>query len=615
MSTTKYKNLSKIISIRLLIGIFAILTSACNDDFLEKKPETDIDAGSFFNTEEDLNLYIYGLYDFPSTGIYTDDAYSLTDNAFSTGNVELKTMMTTAPSSTTITTGWSKEDWEQLRKANFFLANFGKASISQERRDHFEGLARFFRARFYVAKVKRYSDVPWIDKALTQDSLVALSGERDARELVVSKIIEDYEFAINKVDVSVPKGAVNRWLVKADYARFLLYEGTYRKYHAELNLSGSAADLLQKATEVAKDIMDNGAFSLYTTGKPNEDYGSLFASADLSGNPEVIFGRFYQANVLNGDGGEYVFGNYETYPVKDLLQAYLMEDGTFYSGQSNYQQYEFVEEFRNRDPRLYQTFAYPGWVLVRSGTYAQGAGLYVQQLAKNFSGYHQIKGFYNTTDQDVRNNIDVPLYRFAEILLIYAEARAELGQLTQGDLDITVNKLRDRVAMPHMTLGVTMDPVEAAKFPNVSSGQRAEILEIRRERRVELALEGRRYDDLMRWDAGKLLEKEPQGIYFASLGKHDLTGDGIPDIYLLPASESIPDNNNKETNSLGKVLQYYRVGTFGQNVSVFLGGATAGNLQIIENAGTFVSPKYYYRPIPQQQVLLNPNLKQIFGWE
>ena len=610
MSAIEYTKKNKFLKIGLFIGLLALSTVSCNDDFLEKTPETDIDAANFFNTEGDLNLYIYNLYNFPSTGIYTADAYNLTDNAFSTGNVELKTMMTTNPSSTTITGGW---DWGQLRNVNFFLAHFRRANAAEDRLNHFEGLARFFRARFYVDKIKRYSDVPWIDVPLEANSEDILFAGRDSRETVVNHLIEDYEFAMNNVDVSAPKGAVNRWVVKADYARFLLYEGTFRKYHAELNLSESADELLQKAAAVAKEIMDSGTFSLYSTGKPNEDYGSLFASADLSSNPEIIFGRFYQANVLNGDSGEGVFGNYETYPQKDLVQAYLMKDGSFYSSRPNYQQNEFVEEFSNRDPRLYQTFAYPGWVLVRSGTYAQGTGLYVQQLAKNFSGYHQIKGFYNTTDQDVRNNMDVPLYRFAEVLLIYAEARAELAQLTQGDLDITVNKLRDRVGMPHMTLNPPMDPVEAAKFPNLSSAQRSELLEIRRERRVELAMEGLRHDDLMRWEAGKVLEKEPQGIYFASLGKHDLTGDGVPDIYLLPASQSIP--NDKETNSLGKVLQYYRVGTFGQDVSVFLGGANAGNIQIIEDVGTFVAPKYYYRPIPQQQIMLNPNLKQIFDWE
>ena len=590
--------------------LLAVSFSACNDGFLDKLPETSIGRENFFNTEEDLNLAIYNLYDFPSTGIYTNEAYTLTDNAYSTGNVELKTMMTTTPSSSTITGGW---DWGQLRNVNFFLANFRNAAISEERLAHFEGLGRFFRARFYVDKVKRYSDVPWVDVVITTADEDILLGNRDPRETVVDNLLADYEFAANNVDVASPEGAVDRWVVKADYARFLLYEGTYRRYHPELELASTADDLLQKAVAVARDVMDNGPFSLYTTGNPMEDYGSLFKSQNLGGNPEIIFARYYEANLLNGDSGEGVFGNYESYPLKDLVQTYLMADGSYYSSQPNYQQNEFVQEFANRDPRLYQTYAHPGWVLVRSGTYAQGAGLYVQQLAKNFSGYHQLKGFYNTTNQDERNNMDVPLYRFAEILLTYAEAKAELGELTQADLDVSINLLRDRAGMPHIALNSAIDPVKAAKFPNVTSAQRAEIYEIRRERRVELAFEGRRFDDLMRWGIGKFLEQEPLGIYFSRLGEHDLTGDGVPDIVLLPASQTIPADRGE--NSLGVTMAYYRVGTFGQDVSIFLDGTTSGSLQIIENSGTFEEPKYYYRPVPQQQVLLNPNLKQLFGWE
>lgn len=587
-----------------------ISAGACNDDFLNKLPETSIGRENFFNTEEDLNLAVYNLYDFPSTGIYTDEAYTLTDNAYSTGNVELKTMMTTNPSSSTITGGWN---WEQLRNVNFFLENFRNAAISEERLAHFEGLGRFFRARFYVSKVKRYSDVPWVDAVIATDNEAVLFGTRDSREIVVNNLLADYEFAASNVEETAPQGAVTRWLVKADYARFLLYEATYRIYHPELNLQGTAPDLLDRAAALAKDIMDNGPFSLYATGNPAEDYGALFKSQNLGGNPEIIFARYYEANLLNGDSGEGVFGNYETYPLKDLVQTYLMADGSYYSSQPNYQENEFVQEFANRDPRLYQTYAYPGWELVRSGTYAQGAGLYVQQLAKNFSGYHQIKGFYNTTNQDERNNMDVPLYRLAEILLIYAEAKAELGELTQEDLDVSVNLLRGRAGMPAMTVNPPVDPVKAAKYPNVTSAQRAAIYEIRRERRVELAFEGHRHDDLMRWGAGKVLESEPQGIYFSRLGQHDLTGDGVPDIVLLPSSQAIPAV--REKNSLGITLAYYRVGTFGQDVSVFLGGATSGNLQIIEDSGNFEEPKYYYRPVPQQQVMLNPNLEQIFGWE
>ena len=109
------------------------------------------------------------------------------------------------------------------------------------------------------------------------------------------------------------------------------------------------------------------------------------------------------------------------------------------------------------------------------------------------------------------------------------------------------------------------------------------------------------------------LQNEPEGLYFPGLGKFDLTGDGEEDIHLLPASESIPDV--KETNGLGVQLIYYRAGTFGEDVGVYLKNGSSGTVQTIEDRGTFVAPKYYYRPVPQPQVTLNPNLEQLFGWE
>ena len=161
------------------------------------------------------------------------------------------------------------------------------------------------------------------------------------------------------------------------------------------------------------------------------DYGNLFLSQDLSGNNEIILARFYQNETLNSGWWAYMFGNYEVNPVRGLLQTYLMDDGTPYTNQPGYETNLFVEEFESRDPRLYQTYAYPGWELINTSTYAQGAGIYIQQLAKNFSGYHQLKGFVNDTDATVQNNLDVPILRYAETLLVYAEAKAELGELTR----------------------------------------------------------------------------------------------------------------------------------------------------------------------------------------
>ncbi|MBE9586592.1 RagB/SusD family nutrient uptake outer membrane protein [Mucilaginibacter sp. JRF] len=589
------------------IALAAISLSACKKDFLDRQNQSNIGEGNYFNSEEDLKMYLNSLYNFPGFGIYNDDRS--TDNAPTTGAVEVKTMMVGNPTASTIVSGWN---WEQLRSANYFLENFRNARLSDEILNNYEGIARFFRAQFYIDKVKRYSDVPWYEQTMNVDDTELLTKPRDTREFVVGKIMEDLAFAAEHVYQDGDQGGVNQWVVKAYQAKFALYEGTYRRYHSELNLTATANEFLQLGGDVSKDIIDNGGFELYTTGNPDQDYHNLFVQEDLSRNSEVILARYFQFGVLGSGFSTTVFGNYEVSPSKDLLQDYLRTDGTPYTNQSGYATFSFVQEFQNRDPRLSQTYAYPGFVLVNTSTYSQGGGLYVQQLAKNFSGYHQIKGFVNVTSNEVQQNIDIPVLRYAEILLTYAEAKAELGELTQNDLDISINLLRQRVGMPGMSVSPAIDPVQNARYPTISSSQRAAVLEIRRERRIEMALEGYRFDDLMRWNAGKLLEKEPEGIYFSGLGKHDLTGDGIGDIILLANSESIPAV--REQNELGVAYVYYRTGTIGQDAGVFLKNGTSGTIQTIADMGTFQEPKFYYRPVPANQVLLNPNLKQIFGW-
>lgn len=585
-----------------------LIAQSCNDDFLERYPETEISNANFFNSKEDLETYLYSLYDFPGFSIYVAD--NSTDNAATTGSTELKNMMLGTPSASTITGGW---DWGQLRRINYFLANFEKADMDPALLDHYEGIARFFRAKFYMEKVMRYSDVPWYDTPLgTGDE--DLYKPRDPRAFVVDKIFEDYEFARQHVQEDERSGAVDKWVVMSYMARHALHEGTFRKYHPELSLQGTANTYLGIARDVSSQIMDDGGFAIHNTGEPMEDYGSLFHHTDLDGVDEIILGTFNEYDLLNSGWWGYMFGNYEVNPGRDLLQTYLMDDGTPYTDQAGFETNLFVEEFVDRDPRIYQTLAYPGWELVNTSTYAQGAGIYVQQLTKNFSGYHQLKGFVNNTDVPTQSSIDVPVIRYAEILLIYAEARAELGELAQADLDASVNVLRSRAGMPALSLGVTEDPVLVQQYPDVSSPQAVVVREIRRERRVELALEGFRFNDLMRWHAGKLIEKEPEGLYFPGLGKYDLTGDGVEDIILIPNSESIPAEADKESNSLGKKLIYYRVGPQGSDASFYLSNGTSGTSVTDPDRGTFNEPKYYYRPIPQPEVVLNPDLEQIFEW-
>ena len=147
------------------LAILLLLATGCEDDFLDRFPETEIGKENFFNSEEDLSIYVNNLYDFPApTTMYTNDGYHTTDNSSNTGNTTMKTIMTTDASSATLNNGW---DWEDLRTINFFLENFDKAAIPQEALNHYEGVARFFRARFYMDKVKQFSNVPWYDKTLT----------------------------------------------------------------------------------------------------------------------------------------------------------------------------------------------------------------------------------------------------------------------------------------------------------------------------------------------------------------------------------------------------------------------------------------------------------------
>ena len=586
-----------------LVGLIAITTS-CKKDFMDRYPQTSVPPELFFKSEEDLALYVNGLLSIPGRGNYLSDQD--TDDKATTGAMEIKSMMTGNPSSQNITSGWT---WSRLRDINYFLDNYAKANVTDAVKNHYAGLARFYRALFYIDKVKRYSDVPWYSKALNPSDTLDLYKPRDSRALVMDSVMADLAFAAANVKEEVPTGTPNVWVTKLVQARTALYEGTYRKYHDELSLQSTADNLLQLSAQVADEIINSGNFQLH------DSYEELFTSASLAGNKEVLLASIYD-QVLKRSGGNGNILDYEMSPARELVQTYLMKDGSRFTAQPGYETFGFVQEFQNRDPRLSSTMVYPGFVFA---TNAPNPKPYVQRLNKNFTGYHQLKGYVNSTDSKTIADVDFPAYRYAEVLLIYAEAKAELETLTQSDLDESLNLLRDRVSLPHLNMAwanSNPDPVLAAKYPNVSGANTGVILEIRREKRVEFAMEGYRFDDLMRWAAGKELQKIPEGMYFSGLGNFDLTGDGIADIKLVDKGTAIPNEDQKETNSLGDKLVYYKAGSFGEDVTVYLKNGNAGGTTVTEvTPRDFIDPKYYYRPIPFNQVTLNPSLKQLFGWQ
>ncbi len=596
----------------LLIFTATLFVVSCKKDFLVKNPETFISPELFFNSEQDLSMYINGLLNNPGTGTYLSDEVS--DNAATTGSREGFNIMLGNITPQNTANFWT---WERLRNINYFLVNYNKANVDQAAKNHYAGLARYYRALFYYDKVRLFSDVPWYSGILAPTD-EELYKESSPRTVIVDSIMADLQFASDNVRENVLTSTPGKWVVKTAFARIALYEGTWRKYHSELNLAATANSFFEKAKTVANEVITSGKYSIPATVA---SYSALFNSQSLSGNSEVMLftdysvekARTHDNNYLWFNNGEY----YEMSPSKAIIQTYLMEDGSRYTDQAGYETFQFVKEFENRDPRLYTTIAYPGWEFRG----ANPARTYIQTFSRGFTGYHLIKGYGNTTVQNDRIAIDYPALRYAEVLLTYAEAAAELGDATQADIDKSINPLRRRAQLPDLNVATangSPDSFLEAQYPNVTGAAKGLILEVRRERRVELAFEGYRNVDIMRWSTGKLMEKYAEGMYFPGLGKYDVTGDGVEDIKLIGANETIPALVDRESNSLGVKLVYSRAGTINESVTIALkNGAAGGNIVITDNPSnrTFVEPKYYYRPIPASQIILNPALKQPFGWQ
>lgn len=599
--------------IRLYIGLGILVAAmaSCKKDFLNRLPQTEVTEETFFNTPQDLETYTNTLYAQRQYG--TDDINSDNISSYSGGG-EVDALVRGSVSPTNAG-GWNKSEWGKLRRINFMLDNVHKTQGDAAAIKHYIGIARFFRAWFYIGKLARYSDVPWYNTTLATDN-EDLYKARDPRALVADSILNDLTYAVANIKPDEGnRTRVSKWTALALLTRFGLYEGTYRKYHAELNLANDHTRFLEKAVAAATELMASGRFTVHNTGAGAADYRALFASASLSGNKEVIMWADFQQALGLGNNTHTVLG--WTWSLSNsLAQTYLMKDGTPFTSQPGYDKKPFTAMFDNRDPRLAETIAPPGFSPNQDGK---------PYIAKpNLGGLDQVKFYPRNPAQRQGwelNYSGLPIFRYAEVLLAYAEAKTELGTITQDDLSKTIGLLRTRVQMPALNAAAANaqpDNVLAAQYPAVAGANKGLLLEIRRERRVELACEGLRYDDLMRWKAGLRLQDAQGGMYVPALGALDVSGDGNPDIAILasPKDESpiagLPEDVKKGLS------KFYLKDENGKDNNFYLQNGTSGNILFTRDRDqprVFVEPKYYYRPVPQDEMILNKNLKQIFGWE
>jgi len=577
------------------IGLTCLSFAGCKKNYLDVTPPDKIDAQNFFNTATDLQVYTNRFYDLlpmPSSTIYTlytDDASS--DNIIPlllTDRVKGARVVPVARG----TGGWN---FTTLRSINYFLQNYQKCP-DVAAKQKYGGIARLFRAWFYYDKVKTFGDVPLYTKVLGADD-PDLYKPRDSRMVVMDTVLADLNFAIANIPRQVSLNTVSGYTALALKARICLFEGTFRKYHG----LGNYQTMLNEAVSAAETLMSTGAYKLFTTGGPNAAYRELFARKDQDPTETILardFNKDFQVNGINyfmtsATGGAYGI-------PKDFLNSYLMKDGTRFTDIPNYATKQFYEEMQNRDPRLTQTTAGPDFA-----AYGETAREPVN-LSITTTGYRVTKAL-STKDQWVSNGSysDLIVLRYAETLLNFAEAKAELGTLTQADLDKSINLIRSRAGMPPLNLAAANanpDPFLLAQYQNVDAGaNKGVILEIRRERRIEMFNEGLRWDDLMRWKAGKKLEQPMVGIYFPSLGSFDFNNDGKTDVYLHNGNASgAPAGTSSVVNVNQKALT----------------NGTSGNFNPLKGVTViFNESKDYLYPIPTEDIILNPSLKQNPGWQ
>jgi hypothetical protein len=588
---------------KLFIIFLSVVTLASCSKFLDREPLTQISPDNAFSSESELKLYMQSFYGmFPSAdggfpnGIYNE----LIDNIITTALSSQLTGDRVIP----VTDGnWS---WGNLRNINFFLTNYQKGHLPASVTAPYVGTARFFRAYFYFNMVALYGDLPWINTVIDANDSVLLNRGRDPRSLIMDSVLADLDYAIANMTATKAVDQVSKWTAMALKARVCLFEGTFRKYHSLDSQDPFATGLtdantwLQRCADVCDTLIKSNSYKLHV-GSPNTAYAELFSAQSADPN-EYILARTYNAGLS-------VFHNLNYYTLspsygkpgleKKLVNSYLMKDGSRFTDISGYDTLTFFNETKNRDPRLAQTIRTPGYTRI-------GAA---QQLPPDFSatvtGY-QLTKFVSDPSQDAnqRSVTPLPIFRYAEVLLNYAEARAELGTLIQADLDRSVTPLRSRVGMPALDMAAANanpDPYLAQQHSLVSGANKGVILEIRRERRIELVMESFRWNDLMRWKDGHLLTEQYKGMYFPGPGTYDLDQNGKPDVVIYTGAKP-PAQTGVVYLKLGSDIDLEN-------------GQTGGDIVINKNiAKHWQEPRDYLFPIPTQELLLNPQMKQNPNW-
>ena len=611
-------------TIFMMLMAAGMLATSCSD-FLDRMPLTEPNNETYLSTENQVRSYINGMYiALPSNtqygiGVRGEDKNS--DNILAEKyDLRLNGEYTAFSGATEWSTGY-----QNLRDINYFF-NYYMIDEANENDNirSLKGEAHFIRAYWHFYLLKRFGNIPIMDEFWDGNATVeGLQIEQKPRNEVAKFILKDLEDAKNLLySRSVYGGLrINKEAAMVLAMNVALYEGSWEKYHANDDFKSETNESKYFFEQVMTwgDELFKAGIELNTKetdpfgAKSGADaYANLFNKQDFTNIPEILFWRKYSvaegvyhsvttllaSGAVDSDGAAGI--------SQSLVDNYLNADGTIINPKDAKFK-DFNKTFENRDPRLYETVMSTGHKF-RSATvtrpmcvkeYKQGETDEIKEYnaeilppylngdgnGRNLTGYHTALGVDTTYTNSSFWDTGLPVIRYSEALLAYAEAAEELGRCNDEVLDKTIRALRERAGVTYKK------PSEIDKDPNFSDfGYEISVnlQEIRRERRSELALQGFRFDDLMRWGAHKLIvNQRGRGAY---LGE-----DGV--LY-----KSFNTSKQETVDALKRVLV---------DNEKWMDPLQA----LLPNGYQFNPKRDYLLPISPDELALNKKLKQNPGWE
>lgn len=502
---------------QVLMGIAVMMSFQSCDDFLTINPDDQFTKDNYWQSEANVQLYSWKFYDMflgYGNGSGTTSEFYFQSSPTS-GSINISDDLANASflkyngNSVTTNTQWN-DAYSDIRAINVMLEELPGISMPEANAKHWEGVARFFRAFAYFNLVQRFGDVPYYDKPAKNIETQYIYSPRLPRAQVMAKVLEDLNFAAANLRENDGANAINKYTALALLSRVAIFEGTFMKYHGA---QGDANAYLTAAKNAADAVIVSGKYTIGTNFK------SIFNSIDLSSNKEIILFKKYMPAVLTNSVQAYTnTSSVINGLTKFAVESYSCSDGLpiaqspLYNGDNS-----LSNVLTNRDPRLLAVVDNRGYGYADKtlGGLTSSTG-YIVNIFNNWVP-PTLPGSDVTTI--AQNHIDAPVFTYAEVLLNYAEACAELGTCTQADLDKSINVIRTKHAgLPNLTLSgndvmvnatVINDPkrTNALESSNGSSPVSSLIWEIRRDRRAELMTwTFMRYYDLMRWHRGQYLD-------------------------------------------------------------------------------------------------------------